>query len=436
MMISMPNCVRVVAPIALFAAGVAGVSHAQPPAALVVVAPIVEQQVASGQTSVGTVMPLKRAIIGSAVDGRVIEFAVEEGDRVEAGQKLAQLLTETISLELAAAEAELELRRQQLAELENGTRPEEVAQLLARVNGAVARGEYLTARRKRIETVFQGGRAASEEERDEAVSAAIEAEQLYNEAKSAYDMAVIGPRQELILQAKAQVAVQQAVVDRLKDQITKHTVISRFPGYVVAENTELGQWVKQGEAVVEVAALDEVEIYAQVVEQHVPFVKIGSQVTIEVPALEGRLFEGTVTAIVPQANVQARTFPVKVRVRNEITSDGPLLKAGMYARVTLPAGPAHMALVVPKDALVLGKGPQPLVYVVDPAPDGKSGKATAVPVEIGVAAGNGIQITGPFKAGQLVAVEGNERIFGPNVSIARILEAPAPAPADSVSRSR
>lgn len=431
----MPRFFRVLVPLTLFALGAVSVSQAQPPA-LVVVAPIVEQQVASGQTSVGTVMPLKRAVIGSAVEGRVIEFAVEEGDRVEAGQKLAQLLTDTISLELAAAEAELELRRQQLAELENGTRPEEVEQLLARTNGAIARREYLIARRKRIETVFQGGRATSEEERDEAVSAAIEADQLYNEAKAAYNMAVKGPRQELILQAKAQVAVQQAVVDRLKDQITKHTIISRFPGYVVAENTELGQWVKQGEAVVEVAALDEVEISAQVVEQHIPFVKVGSPVTVEIPALAGRLFEGVVTAIVPQANLQARTFPVKVRARNEIASDGPLLKAGMYARVTLPAGPAHMALVVPKDALVLGKGPKPLIYLVEPAADGKTGTAAAVPVEVGVASGNGIQITGPFKAGQLVAVEGNERIFGPNVVITRVLAAPAPAAANSVSQSR
>jgi HlyD family secretion protein len=430
----MPSFFRVVA-LTLVTLGGGTVARAQPPA-LVVVAPIVEQQVASGQTSVGTVMPLKRAIIGSAVDGRVIEFAVEEGDRVETGQKLAQLLTDTIALELAAAEAELELRRQQLAELENGTRPEELAQLQARMDAAVARREYLVLRRNRIETVYKGGRAASEEERDEAVSAALEADQLYNEAKAAHEMAVKGPRDEAILQAKAQVAVQQAIVDRLKDQISKHTIISRFPGYVVAENTELGQWVKQGEAVVEVAALDEVEISAQVVEQHVPFVKVGAPVTVEIPALANRLFEGTITAIVPQANVQARTFPVKVRVRNEITSDGPLLKSGMYARVTLPAGPAHMALVVPKDALVLGKGPTPLVYVVEPAPDGKTGKATAVPVEIGVASGNGIQITGPFKAGQLVAVEGNERIFGPNVAIAGIRKAPAPPAADSVSQSR
>jgi multidrug efflux pump subunit AcrA (membrane-fusion protein) len=127
---------------------------------------------------------------------------------------------------------------------------------------------------------------------------------------------------------------------------------------------------------------------------------------------------------------------VKVRVRNEITSDGPLLKAGMFARVILPAGEARVALVVPKDALVLGKAPTPLIYLVEPAPDGKSGKATAVPVQIGVATDSGIQITGPFKAGQLVAVEGNERIFGQNVVITRVLEVASTESADAFSKSQ
>ncbi len=120
--------------LALF--GIASALRAQPPASPVVAAALVEENVIATQTFVGTVMPVRTATIGSAVDGRVIEFAVEEGDRVEANQPVAQLLTETIQLEIAAAEAELDDRRQQLAELENGLRPEEVEQ--ARADGRSA----------------------------------------------------------------------------------------------------------------------------------------------------------------------------------------------------------------------------------------------------------------------------------------------------------
>lgn len=394
------------------------------PPTSVVVSPVTEQEVGVSQTFVGTVMPSRKAIIGSAVDGRVIEFPLNEGDRVSEGQPLAQLLTDTIALEVAAAEADLELRRQALAELENGTRPEEIAQAKARMDSAQARMRYLTSRRTRWETLYNTNRAVSEEELEEAVSSSIEAEQAYQETKAAYELAVAGPRKELIAQARAQVAIQQATADRLKDQLTKHTIISRFDGYVTAEHTEVGQWVKQGDPVAEVAALDEVEVVAYVVEQHVPHIRVGGQVTIVIPALPGQDFPGVVTEVVPQADVQARTFPVKVRVKNSVGDGGPVLKSGMYARVLLPTAERRMAILVPKDSLVLG-GQSPLVFVVEPAADGKGGKVTPVPVQVGVAHGGLIQVTGPLQVGQLVVVQGNERLRpGQDVAIQRTIPPP------------
>jgi HlyD family secretion protein len=398
---------------------------AQPGASLVEVSPVVQQEITAGQTSVGTVMPLKMAIIGSAVDGRVIEYPLNEGDRVERGQTLAQLLTDTIQLEWEAAEAELDLRKQELAELENGSRPEEIGQAKARMIGAEAQMNYMRARGKRAENLYNKNQAISQEERDEAVSAATVAEQAYQEAKEAYQLTVEGPRKEQIAQARAQVAMQQATADRLKDQISKHTIISRFPGYVTAEHTEVGQWVKQGDPVAEVAELDEVEVKAYVVEQYVPFLRLGMAVQVEIPAIPNRTFEGQVTAIVPQADVQARTFPVKIRVKNEMTDEGPLLKSGMYARVTLPTGKRQMALLVPKDALVLG-GQQTMVYVVDGVgPEKKQGKVRPVPVQLGVASGRLMQVYGPLQPGQLVVVRGNERLQpGQDVEVQQVLPTP------------
>lgn len=405
-----------------------------PRASLVVVSPVVEREVTVGQAFVGTVMPSKHATIGSAVDGRVIEFPLNEGDRVAKGQALAQLLTDTIQLEVQAAEGELELRRQALAELENGTRPEELDQAKARMAAAEARQKYLKARSDRWQKLYETNRAVSEEELDEAIASGTESEQAYLEAKAAYDLAIAGPRKEKIAQARAQVAIQEATVEKLKDQLTKHTIISRFDGYVTAEHTEVGQWVQQGDLVADVEALDEVEIVAYVVEQHVPHVHVGAQVTVEVPAIPGQTFTGMVAEIVPQADVQARTFPVKVRVTNTIVEGVPLLKSGMYARVTLPTGDKQVATLVSKDALVLG-GPQPLVYVVDGATaENPAGKAVPVPVAIGVADMGMIQVTGGLEAGQLVVVQGNERLRpGQDVAIQRTI--PAQVTGEAVSRA-
>jgi RND family efflux transporter MFP subunit len=404
-----------------------------PPAVLVAVSPIVEREVVGSQTSVGTVMPLMKSIVGSAVDGRVIEFPLNEGDRVEQGQTLAQLLTETIELEVAAAEAELELRRQQLAELQNGTRPEEIAQMKARMVAAQARVQYANARRARAENLFRQGQAMTQEERDEIVALAVEAEQAYLDTKAAYELAVAGPRKEQIAQAAAQVAVQQAMVNQLKDQLAKHTVVSRFSGYVTAEHTEVGQWLKQGDPVAEVAALDEVEIIAQVVEQYVPHVRVGMEVNVEIPAVGGDPLTGVVSAVVPQADVQARTFPVKVRLKNQLSEDGPRVKSGMYARVMLPTGEKQLALLVPKDALVLG-GAQPVVFIVNLASaEAKQGKAQPVPVQLGLSQGGMIQVRGALQAGQFVAVQGNERLRpGQDVTVQRVIP---PAAADNRSAS-
>jgi RND family efflux transporter MFP subunit len=409
-----------------------------PPAALVAVAPVVEREIAAAQNFVGTVMPSRKAVIGSAVDGRVIEFPLNEGDRVTGGQVLAQLLTDTIGLEVAAAEAELELREQQLAELQNGTRPEEIEQAKARMLAAEARGQYAKTRRIRADNLYRQGQAMSEEQRDEMIALAVEAEQAYIEAKAAYQLAVEGPRKEQIAQAAAQVAVQQATVNRLKDQLQKHTVVSRFDGYVTAEHTEVGQWVKQGDPVAEVAALDEVEITAQVVEQYVPHIRVGMTVSLQIPALPNLPLTGIVSAVVPQADVQARTFPVKVRVKNELTSDGPLVKSGMYARVMLPTGTKQTALLVSKDALVLG-GPQPMLYVVDArAPDAKQGKARPVMVQLGVAEGSMIQVSGGgLKPGQLVVVQGNERLRpGQDLQIQRVIMAPVAEAPNTSNQAR
>lgn len=386
--------------------------QAQPPGIVspVVVSPVVRREIATGKTFVGTILPFKKAVIGTAVDGRVVDVLFEEGDRVEAKQPLVQLLTDTITLELQAAKAELDFRQQQLAELENGTRPEEIEQAKAKLQGAEATLEYLSARRERAEKLFKASAAVSDENREQAVSAAIAAEQNVIEARAAYALAVAGARKEQIAQARAQTRMQEALVQRLTGQILKHTIFTRFAGYVTAKRTELGQWVTKGDPVVEIVALDPVEIRAYVPEANIPFVRVGEEVHVEVPALPDRVFTGRVALIIPEADDRSRTFPVKIRVANPPEEHGPPLKAGMVARVTLPTGPTQQALVVSKDALVLG-GPTPVVFVLDAdAKNAAQGTVRPVPVTLGATYGGWIQVEGPLTANQRVIVRGNERL--------------------------
>ena len=420
-----------------------------PPPALVRLAPVVERQdLRAGQAFVGTVEPLRRSVVGSAVDGRVVEFAVNAGDTVQKGQPLAQLLTETIGIEIRVARAELALRQQELLELKNGTRPEELREAEARMLAAQALRDYAQSKLRRTQTLYDR-KATTEDELHDAVAAAAAAENNAAANRAAYELAQAGPRRERIDQAQARVDMAQEQLNRLLDIEAKYTIRAPFDGEVVAEHTEVGQWISTGQLVAEVVELARVEILIQVPEVYAPHVALGSRVRVEVPALPETLFEGEVAAIINQADERSRTFPVRVRVENDRTGPaGRLLKAGMFARVWLPVAEKARVLLVPKDAVVLG-GPTPLVYV----PQGDASRpggavAAAVPVGLGVQDEALIEVTGPLQPGQMVVVDGNERLFpgqplvvdaprGPAASAAGAAAAPAagtaPAEPDSPS---
>lgn len=394
---------------------------AQRPPALVTVAKVIQKSTAAGQSFVGSVAPIKLATVGSAVDGRVSELTWKVGDRIKQNEPLVQLLTQTIELELAAEKSQLTIYAEELRELENGSRPEEkqqaqanVAAAKARVAAIEARNNYLAGLRQRVEALYKNGRAATEEELEKAVSDMQESNELLREARqqlqaaqATQQLVQIGPRQEKIAQSTARKAMQQAVVDRLEDQLRKYTIISRFDGYVVQKHTELGEWVKRGDPVADVAALDQFHVVANVVDHHIPFAKLGMEVRVEIPAIADQVFTGTIDEIVPQGDVRARTFPVKILVDNVITEDGPLVKSGMFARAMLPTGKVQEVMLVPKDALVLG-GPSPVVYVVRGSPEKAS--VTPVPVQLGVASEGLIEVIGDLEVGATVVVRGNERL--------------------------
>jgi len=384
----------------LLLVALSGVVLAQemPPAPVVVVE-AVEREVAAKRSFVGTVEAVRHAVVESEVEGLVTEFLAEEGLRVEAGAPLAKLRPRLAEIALDAAKAELKLRQQELLEQKNGSRPEELAQARARLASAQAANELRQWRAGRAQQLFQTN-VISEDELKEAQMTARLAEELLAEVKEGLRLAEAGPREERIAQAEARVEAQQAEVARLEDDLARHTIRAPFAGYIVAEHTEIGEWLGKGAPVAEIVELDEVDVVAQVVEDYIAGVTMGMPAAVTIGSVPGRNFDGAVSAIVPRADMQARTFPVKVRVKN---AEGPLLKAGMFATVHLPVGGTEKAVLVPKDALVLG-GPSPMVFVV------ADGKAMPVPVETGLAIDDLIQVKGGVLGGQKVVVRGNERL--------------------------
>ena len=391
---------------------------AQPPAGgavPVVVAEAATMELQAGQPFVGTVLPARTSDVGSAVDGRLVALPITDGQYVREGEPIAELLRGLLEIEKAGAVAELDRRRQVLAELRAGSRPEEIDQARALVAGFEARREYARSRVSRLARLAERGTSTVDEVQDAQTELqAIEAQ--LRGGRAALALAEAGPREEQIAQAAAAVAVQEAEVERIDDQLGKHTIRAPFDGWVVERFTEKGQWLARGGIVARIAELERVEVEARVPELSIGSLVAGAEVRLEFDAAPGQVWVGRVIRDVPQADLLSRSFPVRIEVENRVDAGEPTLKGGMLARAWLPVGRAGTAVVVPKDAVVLG-GPRPFVYAVDAAPptgaagrDQAEGTVRRVDVALGVAVGGSVEIRSGLEPGTIVVVRGNERL--------------------------
>jgi RND family efflux transporter MFP subunit len=388
--------------------------HAQPGggATPVAVEAVIERAVPEIRTFTGSVLPSKKSVVGSAVDGRVVKLLVDDGDWVDAGEPLAELRKATIQLEIAAAKAELQLRKYEFDELNNGSRPEEIEQAAAAEARSQALLEYAVSRLERAKSL---GGVASQEELEEARSGEVAARQSWLEAKATLKLVNEGPREERILQAGARVAFQEAEVARLEEQLDRHTIRAPFDGYVTAEHAEVGQWVARADPIVDMVAIDPVEVSVSVPEDYIAALEVGAPVTVRLDAMEGQFIPANITRIVPEADLRSRSFPIKISIDNPRGPGGHSIRAGMLAQVTFAVRPPRPGFLVSKDALVLG-GPTPLVYVVATDPRTQQPVANPVQVELGIAYEGLMQVEGAVKAGDQVVVRGNERLL-PGVPI-------------------
>lgn len=307
----------------------------------------IERQVRSGLELSGSVESRRSSLVAAEVEGVVVALAARQGDRVERGQPLVRQRQRPTELRLQAARGELDEAR--------------------------ARLRLAEASRSRAEELFA----------DKVISV-----QQLDDAVSEYEARL------------GRVAQLEAVVARLEDDLANATVRAPFTGVVAREHTALGEWLSAGDPVVELVDNLTLEVAVEVPEQYFRGLEPGSPVPVRFDALQRFEIEGTLRAVVPRANPQARTFPAKIDIPNP---DG-LIGVGMLARVSLPVGDPRPAVMVPKDAVV-SQGPQRLVFTID-AED----KAQPMPVEVGAAADAWIAVAGGVKAGDRVVVRGNERL--------------------------
>lgn len=345
----------------------AGLAQAQggPPPAPVEYTEVRQHRVRQDVRLPGTLEARTVSPVTSEVEGFVVELIAREGMRVEEAAPLAQLRTTNLQLRLKAAAGQLK----------------EAEARLARARLALDRAARLLDQK-----------LAPQEQVDDAES----------EFRA----------------WEGRVEQTRADIERVELDIQRCTIRAPFAGAVVAEHIDVGSWLRVGDAVVELASIDDLEIRVEVPARYYSMIALGEQATIDLEGAHSVSITGEVTAIVPRADVRSRVFPIKVSVSAEPTvadasaSDGvrahgvaSRFAPGMLVHVELPVGNDELSTIVPKDAVVT-QGDARFVLIVQ-----DDDTVQRVPVEVGGGAGEWVVLTHGVSPGQRVVTRGNERVF-------------------------
>lgn len=292
--------------------------------------------------------------VAPQVGGRVLEVAVQEGDRVQVGTVLARLDTSDAQLTLQRAKAERDQAVAQLRLLQAGARGEEVRQARAQaetadaeVKAAESELQAAEADLQRFEALLQSN-SGSRKQRDDAstrrdVAAArvAAARQRTRAAREGLARIEAGARPEEIAAARARVAAVEAQMASLQKNLEDAVLESPVAGVVTAKLIDAGETIAPRMPVLVITDLDHAWANVYVDEPLVPRLKLGDKVVLITDA--GQRLEGTISFISPKAeftprNVQTAEERSRLVYRIKVTTDNRqgILKSGMPVEAELP----------------------------------------------------------------------------------------------------
>ena len=340
-------------------------AFAQGPAA-VRVAPVESREVVERRMVTGELVAVRRSRVASRESGVLLELFVTDGQAVQAGEVLAQLDTRRLSLRRAELEAD-------------------VAVNVATIAERTAERDRLVRDLALVQASFERG-AANEREIREAES----------------DLAVAEAR---LAQSNRQVEVLDARIALIDMRLADATIKAPYDGTVIATSVETGEWVGEGDAVVEMLSKGTIEAWIKVPERFLASVKQADEVEIEIAGHEKTPHRTTNLRVIPDIDRQSHSFFLVA------TLDDPdgLLPPGLSLRSWVPTERGASRLLVHRDA-ILRNDAGPYVFVARVM--GEAGPQ-AVPTQVRVLFPVGTHVAveaGGLQSGDVVVIEGNERL--------------------------
>ncbi len=349
---------------------------------------------AKSVVATGKIEPITKVEIKSKASGIVKKLYIDAGDKVKAGQVLAELDREEILASVRSQEAQLLSAEANLAGAQADLKRAEVD----------AMGVDIPTLKRAFERATQ---MAGE---------GVVSQAALDEAQRAYEMAVNKQKvaqaqvtvfKAKVAQAKAEVQRNTANLQQLKEQLGYTTITAPIDGIVLSRDVEVGDAVSSilvlGSSATLVMTLgDTKEVYVKgkVDESDIGKVYLDQPARIKVESFKDKSFNGKVTKISPMGTEKDNVTTFEVRV--SIINPGGELKAAMTANAEIILEEHKKVLMIPEGSIIYDKDKKASVEVPDAK--GKDGKRK-VAVNIGISNGAKTELLSGLKEGEEVVLQ-------------------------------
>jgi membrane fusion protein (multidrug efflux system) len=238
---------------------------------------------------------------------------------------------------------------------------------------------------------------AAERARAEALRAQSKA--TYDRVKSVVDQGAGAPQD--LDDASAALKVADANLELANARFAKTRIVAPFDGIIGARKVSVGTFLRGGQAITELANIDDIRVIFSAPERFVSRLTGGAEVAVSTTAFSGLTLKGKIIVVEPVIDPNTRSARVVARVQNQ----GRKFRPGMSANVSAVLGERLNALTIPNEA-VFGSGDQSFVFVVK-----ADSTVTRVPLTLGTRTSDVVEVVNGLQAGMTVVRAGHQKLF-------------------------
>ena len=338
--------------------------------------------------------PAKEVMVLPKTGGRVATVDVKVGDKVSVGQTLFTLDTSDYAPQLEQAEAGVNAASANLERTSDSGFTQQLLQAEQLVGKLQIQYNTVKDNYDKTQTLYSAD-AVSKKDFDD-VKAQYDAITIdLKNAKDSLELLKSKAGPQATKAAAAALEQAQAGVSAVQVQINNANITAPIAGVVSEKAVEVGQIAGGQSGYVSVIDYSSLDAEINVPDKMLSKIQVGLSVPVTINASADEKIVGVIESISPNTSSKNNFYVVRVKIDNSKED----IKAGMFAKISLPAEKKDNILMVPNETIKMENGVNYL-YTVD------NGEVKKISVETGISNEKFTEVKGKVEEGMDVITEG------------------------------